>query len=139
MTNRVEIAWPGGEHVFALGIGELRAVQKVCDAGPLQVLNALRAGAWLVDWPFAVLRHGLVGGGMDAIEAKRLVEALADHYPPAKFVMPAIYVLSAAILGVEDDPVGEEEGELSPPKSGSSAGSTPTGQRQDSVPGTSTP
>jgi len=43
------IRWPGGEHRFELRLGELRALQKNCDAGPEEVFNRLRAGRWRVD------------------------------------------------------------------------------------------
>ncbi|WP_347311364.1 gene transfer agent family protein [Defluviimonas sp. SAOS-178_SWC] len=124
MSHRVELNWIGGAHVFALGLGELRAVQDACDAGPMQVLNGLRGDHWRVDWPFAVLRHGLIGGGMPPGEARKLLSELSDSHPVARFLVTATLVLAAAIMGVEDDPVGEPTGELSPPESGSSASST---------------
>ncbi|MDI3335864.1 gene transfer agent family protein [Defluviimonas aestuarii] len=139
MSSRVELTWIGGDHAFALGLGQLRAVQKACDAGPMEVLTALRTGTYRVDYPLSVLRYGLIGGGMPDAEARTLMDTLGDAHPLGKFVMTAAIVLAAAIVGVEDDPVGEGMGELSPPENGSSAGSTPMEQRPDSPQGTSTP
>jgi len=77
-----------------------------------------------VDMPIAVLRHGLVGGGMEDDEARRLVDRMVDLHPIGKFVTPAYQVIAAAVVGVEYDPVGEPEGETISPKNGASAPST---------------
>lgn len=113
----VDVHWPGGEHRFALPIGALRAVQDACNAGPLQVFDALRTGSWRIEHLESVLRHGLIGGGMDAVGAKEMVVRLMDARPLAEFVAPAAIVLGAAITGVKDDPVGEHPGAQSPRES----------------------
>lgn len=137
MSHSITLDWVGGEHSFALTIGGLRAVQEICGAGPMEILNGLRLGTWRVDWPLAVIRHGLVGGGMEGLAAKKLIDSLAEIHPLAKFQVPAAIIMAAALVGVEDDPVGEEAGELNPPPNGSSAGSTPTAQKPDSHQGKS--
>lgn len=136
MPVKVTLQWPGGEHDFALTIGGLRAVQAACDAGPMQVYTALRTGAWRLDMPMAVLRHGLIGGGMDADEARKSIDRLFDAHPLAKFIAPAMLVIAAAVMGVDDDPVGETTGEaeMSPPESGNSPISIEAEPRPDTPP-----
>lgn len=139
--HAIELRWVGGAHPFLLPLGALRALQEACNAGPMQILNGLRDGNWRVDWPLATIREGLIGGGMDAGAAKALVSQTAATHPLADLLVPAIYTLSHALVGVPDDPVGDADpgegtGELSPPENGSSAGTTPTAQRVASAPAT---
>ncbi|MEI4470922.1 gene transfer agent family protein [Frigidibacter sp. MR17.24] len=113
---KTTLTWVGGEHDFDLRIGELRAIQSECDAGPMEIINALAYGSWRVDMPMSVLRHGLIGGGMDAKAARELVDRMFSAHPIGRFVVPAQYVLAAAVVGVEGDPVGEPEGAtMTPP------------------------
>lgn len=129
------IKWVGGEHEFALDIGALRAIQEACNAGPQEIVGRLLAGTWRVDDPLQVLRHGLIGGGMLKIEAARLVENMATTHGLLRLVPIAQLVLSAALVGVPDDPVGEPEGVNPPPQeSGSSAASMPPEPPQVSPP-----
>ncbi|KFI30960.1 hypothetical protein CG51_05815 [Haematobacter missouriensis] len=121
---KITLTWPGGEHDFALPIGRLRAVQDACDAGPMEILGALRTGRWRVDMPLSVLRHGLIGAGMDEGAARSLMQRLTDAHPLAEFIVPASLVIAAAVMGVADDPVGEQTGAMSPLESGSSVPST---------------
>lgn len=119
--NGILLQWPGGEHRFSLPIGHLRAVQDACDAGPMQIFQALGNGAWRLDMPMSVLRHGLIGGGMAEIEARKLVDRMFDAHPLAKFIAPARLVIMAAVVGPGDDPVGEPKGETTTsPENGAS-------------------
>lgn len=122
------IGWPGGEHRFQLRLGELRALQKSCDAGPEEVFNRLRLGRWRVDDVIEPLRLGLIGAGeMSSAEAGPLVTKLLDQHPLAAFKLPALVVMQRALFGEEDDPVGEPEGATAPaPESGASPESTET-------------
>lgn len=124
------LTWPGGEHRFALRIGELRGLQEARDAGPEEILNRLRAGTWRADDLIQPIRWGLVGGeGMRADEAARRVMEVFDLHPKAQFKLTAISILFHSMLGPEDDDVGKPEGaETTAPESGASAGSTETGQ-----------
>lgn len=129
----ITLQWPGGEHEFALSIGHLRAVQDACDAGPMEIYAALRSGSWRVDMPMAVIRYGLIGGGMAADEAKALVSRMFDAHPLAMFITPATLVIMAAVVGPGDDPVGEPEGETTTsPENGSSRPSTGAGRKRGS-------
>lgn len=120
----IELNWHGGEHKFALRIGQLRALQDKLDSGPEEILNRFRLGTWRVDDVVEVLRFGLIGGGMDSKGAGKLVLRLVDLHPIIEFKLTALHVLAASLLGVEDDPVGEPQGAESAPENGGSAGST---------------
>ena len=121
---RVTLNWVGGEHEFALPIGQLRAVQQNTNAGPEELLQRMARGAWRVDDLIEVIRQGLIGGGMKASEAGPMILKLFDQHPLAQFREVAYQILAAALVGVEDDPVGEPEGVTPPPENGGSAPST---------------
>jgi len=130
------IRWPGGEHRFELRLGELRALQKSCDAGPEEVFNRLRSGRWRVDDVIEPLRLGLIGAGeVSQQDAGPLVTKLIDQHPLVAFKLPALEVMSRALLGEEDDPVGEPEGATAPaPENGGSPASTETAPSSGSRP-----
>lgn len=122
------IAWVGGEHDFALDIGALRALQKACDAGPEQILQRITTGRWRVDDLYETIRLGLIAAGeMTEREARDLVTRLFDQHPLMAFRLTAQAILIAALVGPEDDRLGEAMGAPPPPENGSSAASTATG------------
>ncbi|WP_299734652.1 gene transfer agent family protein [uncultured Roseobacter sp.] len=117
--------WPGGEHDFALNLGQLRALQDATDSGPEEVLNRLRLGNWRVNDLIDTIRLGLVGSdAMSKEDASKTVLALFDQHPKVEFKLTAIAILAAALLGVPGDPVGEGEGQPPAPENGGSANST---------------
>ncbi|MBU0642405.1 MAG: gene transfer agent family protein [Alphaproteobacteria bacterium] len=121
----VEINWIGGEHEFALRLGELRALQDKCDAGPEEVFNRLRLGTWRVDDILETIRLGLIGGGLEKAEARKVINTVEGN-PLVQFKLVAITILADALIGVEDDPVGEPRGEVASPENGASPKSTTT-------------
>lgn len=137
---KITLQWPGGEHDFALPIGQLRAVQDACDAGPMQIYAALRNGTWRLDMPMSVIRHGLIGGGMEPQEARALVSRMFEAHPLGAFIAPAALIIGSAVVGPGDDPVGEPEGETmeTSPQNGSSPASTKAARRRASPRGKST-
>jgi hypothetical protein len=122
----VTIAWAGGEHSFALRLGELRALQDACNAGPHEILTKLNLGTWRVDDPIRTVQFGLMGGGMDRAEAAKLAVSVAELHGLVEVVQVAAGILAAALAGVADDPVGEQAGvsQTHSPESGDSAAST---------------
>lgn len=116
MSIEVQLNWLGGEHVFALRLGELRGLQEVTGCGPHKLHTRILARDWQVDDIASVLRFGLIGGGMPAAEAGPKVAQAMQDQPLLQFVGPAIEVLSAALIGVKDDPVGKPEGVETPPE-----------------------
>lgn len=117
----ITLSWPGGEHAFALRMGELRALQQARDTGPEEVFNRLRTGCWTVDDLLHVIRLGLIGGGMDKAEAARTVSALMEAHPLIQFKLCAIAILAHSLMGDLEDMPGKPESE-----NGKSAGSSPT-------------
>ena len=123
----LDLTWVGGEHSFALGLGNLRAIQQHCDAGPNEIYMRLTDGRWRIDDLFEVLRQGLIGGGMDNSAASKLITDMMSRHPLLEFTTTARAVLAVALVGPEDDKVGKPEGaETTPPENGDSQRSTET-------------
>lgn len=120
MSERnAEIVTPFGddEHTFRLGIKELEELQDKCDAGPGFVLGRLMSPR--LEWRIEDVRHslrlGLIGGGMPATDAIKLVKRYVDDRPAwAENAKVAQCVLAMAIFGpaeeAPEDPSGEKKG-----------------------------
>ena len=127
----IEVIWPGGKHPMTLAaLAHLEGLQGAVDAGPEFLLNKIRLGQWNAGDLFEVIRWGLIGGGLDNLEAEKLMRRVFGQHPKADFKGPAIEVLAHALYGPSDDPVGETGPVMEPTpaeqktESGSSAPST---------------
>lgn len=103
----VELTWAGGEHEFVLTIELLRALQSKCDAGPPHILERLTSRRWFVDDVIEPIRLGLEGGGATKEAARQMVKRFVEDRPLTESVILAHTVLSASLLGSEDDMPGE--------------------------------
>lgn len=103
--------WEGGEHPFALGIGELRALQSATGVGPLFLLGRITGSQWLVDDIIETVRLGLIGGGMTPVDAKKLTDRVFTENTPALYrsMLLATRILRDAVMGEPDDPVGDDD------------------------------
>ena len=111
MSRKAEISlrcWDG-EHHFRLRIGELMTLQEKCDAGPYHLVTRLADGTWRINDIRETLRLGLIGGGLNQEDARRLIEQHVDRVPLADNVPNASAVLLAAVIGVEDERLGEPQ------------------------------
>lgn len=107
MRGSETIVWPGGEHQFRLGIGELRALEQRCDAGVAVVLMRLIGQQWKIDDVVSTLRIGLIGGGMAERDAQKTIEAALDVSSPYGLSVPAASILTKFIMWETDDQPGE--------------------------------
>lgn len=103
----VVVRWPGGEHAFRFGLGELRALQQKTDCGPEFLLIRINSGQWFVDDLREIIRNGLIGAGMKHVDALKAVDRAFDTAPLITFKVPAQEILSAFLFGPPDDVVGE--------------------------------
>lgn len=123
----IELNWVGGEHSFALRIGELQALQDITGEGPGASLQRLYAsmqtgvmmGGWKISDVIDTVRLGLIGGGMDRVEAAKLTQAGADRGGITSLVPTACEVLLDALTEKDPD-AGEAEGEPNPTTNGTS-------------------
>lgn len=108
--------WAGGEHVFALKLGQLRGLQDALDSGPLEILSRLQEGTWRIDDVIEVLNWGLIGGGdIDVKQSRGFVSRIVEGSSKIDCAGTAYTVLAEALISDKGDPVGELEGEKAPP------------------------
>lgn len=100
-TATARFEWAGEERVFRLSARALEDWQEACDAGPAWVWGLLQSEMWRSVHVRETLRYGLIGGGMPAAEAGRLVKLHAEPY--GDNIKPAMCVLEAVIQGVPDE------------------------------------
>ena len=111
-TAKITAEFGGDLHVFCLRIEELMELQEKTDVGSGMLLMRLAANQWRVEDIPAVIRLGLVGGGMDATAAARLARTHAEQKTfdwggPDGLGILAVKILAAALNGAPDEPVGK--------------------------------
>lgn len=107
MRGSETIVWPGGEHAFRLGIGELRAIEQRSDAGCAIVMMRLLGQQWKIDDVIAPIRIGLIGAGMREQDAQKAVEAALEIASPYALAITSAEVLRRFIMWETDDQPGE--------------------------------
>jgi hypothetical protein len=132
-TGAIEEQFGGELRFFKVGIGELRAIQAKCDAGPAEIARrlargvmALRAGSnaaigelaalglgeWRVDDVREPILQGLIGGGLSPNDAANLVRRWIDERGFRGLVENLTLALELVVAGVaqpEDERLGERE------------------------------
>ncbi|MBX4992288.1 hypothetical protein ABID08_000719 [Rhizobium binae] len=111
MRGSESIVWPGGEHSFRLGIGELRAIEQRSDAGCAVVLMRLLGQQWKIDDVIQPIRLGLIGGGMPEREAQTALDKALDVASLYSLAVTAADILRRFIMWETDDQPGGEPGE----------------------------
>lgn len=128
---RVTLAWFDGEDTFRLGIGEIRALQEKTGAGPDTLRRRLLSGEWFLDDIRETIRLGLIGAGLPSAQAMEKVKRAVDARPLGENVLIAATIITAAVIGVPDDPAGKAPAEEAPTEATDALPSPPsTGSEQ---------
>lgn len=107
----VKLVWGDGEQVFNIAkIGQALELQDKCNAGVGTVLQRLLSGTFFVNDFREVIRLALIGGGKSPEEAFKLVKRYVDERPWKESVLVATAIVSAAVVGVPDDPLSKKDG-----------------------------
>lgn len=107
--GRLDLVWGSGQHSFAYGIGQWRALQENVNrrrlaigaplVGPMDLLSTLKANnAWPDDLR-DIIRIGLIGGGMSPRDAHIEMTQSFDGSPPLEHMKPALLILMAGLAG----------------------------------------
>ncbi len=117
MSRAAEIVldWADGTYKFSLKIEHLAELQERCDAGPWYIQWALEAALLARSSGFApprdanaayvieTIRLGLMGGGMEAVEALRKVRAYVGPGQINENIPVAFSIIGVALQGAPDD------------------------------------
>ena len=136
LKAEVTLEWADGEYTFALKAAQIEELEALCKEGIGKIAARMFTR---IDFTYKhvreTIRLGLIGGGLSAVEANRLVKAYVDGVPldaqsdPSSPVKTASAVLQAVYFGWSELPeVVPEKGEAKSPESEPIGGST--GQRR---------
>lgn len=103
----ITFPWADGEFTFDLRLGEIRKLQEKTGIGPGVILQHLQTGEWKVDDYRETILQGLLGGGMSAPDAAKLVKNWVDERPAKESLIPAQTILMAFILGAPQGKKGK--------------------------------
>ena len=113
-SAKVRLEWGDGEYDFRLAIAQLDEYDDLTGCGPGYALGMIQAGVY-ANWKPKMIREairlGLIGGGMEAFTALRLVKRYVDARPLAENLPIAQAVLLASVAGSEEEPIPEGSGE----------------------------
>lgn len=119
-----EIDWADGTHTFRLGLAEIEELERKRDKGIFQITQQLQDRTCRLSDISEVLRIGLVGGGMQPVDALALVRRYVDERPIEESRDVAYAVCLAGLMRLHtnetEKPPGEAEaakpaGSTSPP------------------------
>lgn len=108
-NSRLDLTWADGDYSFQLKWGQIAELQDRTNAGPYHVLNRLYDGTWKIEDISNIVRLGLIGGGMSPVTALNLTRTYVEERPLLENHPIAVVILKAALVGVDDEPVGESE------------------------------
>lgn len=113
------------EHRFVLTIGGLQELEEKCNAGGEEILLRILSRRQRTLELREILRLGLIGGGMAPAEVNVLLGRYFDppERPKLEAKEPAARILSAALQGAPDEPLGKAE----PAGENATATATPAG------------
>ena len=139
MTTRdgsISKLWGDGDHRFCLPIGQLIELEEKCDAGLPEIFTRVAIRKWRSKDLREIIRLGLIGGGMAPADSELLVRRYFDppERPKIEAVEIAVEILSMALQGPPDEPLGKEgpAGENATTTAPGSNGGSSTGQPQQS-------
>lgn len=104
--TQITIPWADGEFKFDLKLGNVRAVEEKTGLGLAEIYEALHVGKWKIDHIREVLLQGLMGGGLESDQARKLIHTWVDNRPAKEGILTAQTVILAWMLGA---PQGKTE------------------------------
>lgn len=138
-VGTIRRGWQGGEHDFSLSpLGHVFSLEEVCGAGLRVVHMRLLSDQWGVKDVREPIRLGLIGGGLKAEEALKLVKVHVDENPNgwAPSVLLAQAIVHAAIFGGDGAPEDDIAGKTAAPEAATDHPSSMTTVASDAQPST---
>lgn len=122
MNNQGEFteAWADGTYTFRLTVKGILELEEKCSAPFGKIFTRLNSGQYAVNDIIETIRIGLIGGGMPAADAKKLVDRYAipvsENYNIARLiVLASMFGFEAAPLGNQTAAAGNEQANASTP------------------------
>lgn len=109
---KIDLDFADGHYDFKLGWKELISLQERLEMGPYMIQKRLLLGEWRIQDLAEVIRWGLIGGGLTAPEATKLVRLYVERQPPMSAppgeiekssLGVASAVIAAALIGAPEE------------------------------------
>lgn len=102
-NGSVDLDLGGVTYRFRLAIGDLESLQEATNVGaPEHLFRLFSNGEHVFRHTREIVRHGLIGGGMDVSDASRIARGL-DDMPTVRVIATATLIMAAALEGAEDE------------------------------------
>lgn len=118
----VVLEWGDGQYLFSLKGKQIEELETLQKAGIGEIFQRIERGTWFWGDLYQTVRLGLIGGGMGAVEAKRLTDMYANRplvEGPNSPLTVASAVIGAALFGLDKLSPGEPQAGVSPAKEAS--------------------
>lgn len=109
LKAEVTVPWAGGEYTFRLTVTGTIELEQKCEAPFTVVFSRLRDGVYTRTDIRETIRLGLIGGGMDAAAASKMVKQHVDDAPVVDSLPLAVLILGGVLFGFEASPPGNPE------------------------------
>lgn len=107
--------WAGTERLFRLDLGGVLDVEEACGKDAIgAIFLRISTGQFKVHDVYHVIRLALIGGGMNKVEAKQLIDARFDTITYLEHASLAGDILISLMSGVEEGEASEAGGDLQP-------------------------
>lgn len=116
LKAEIVLEWADGEYLFALKGKQIEELEHVCGkVGFGAIFQRISMGVWFWGDLYHTIRLGLMGGGLGAVEAKRLTDMYVGQdrlatplaAGPNSPEQVALAIVGAAMTGVPDIPLGK--------------------------------
>lgn len=100
----IDVMFPDGEEYHCrLAWGQIIKLQEARNAGPFLIYMRLHGADWMAEDVREVIRLGLIGGGMEMGQAKKIVIDLVENLPLIRSLPVAQAIMKAAVVGPPDE------------------------------------
>lgn len=114
LSAEVVLDWADGTYMFRLPVNQLIELEEKCSAPFTVVYSRLTEGRYSVTDVRETIRLALIGGGLDPVDAVKLVRRYVDERPKASNLPFARAALAATLFGFEAEPLGNPEAAPNP-------------------------
>lgn len=110
LKAEVTTDWADGTYTFRLTVKGTLELEEKCDAPFTVIFQRLIEGTYRLEDVRQTIRLGLIGGGMEAAKAFKLVERYIDEPGRVTEHLPfARLILGGLLFGFEAEPLGNQE------------------------------
>jgi hypothetical protein len=107
LSTRITRDFGDGAYEFQLPVKQLDALQDECGCGPAELFVRLMSHRWRRKDIRETIRLGLIGAGMEAMAALRLVKLYVDDQPLMQFRQLASDIVEALLQGIKEATEGK--------------------------------